>query len=124
MFRSDDKEYATLVAENGFVTDLQLVIERAMEEKGMSQADLARALNISEARVSQILGGNGKNLQARTIARIAHVLKLQAIIDFTDQCATDKRFDFQKWTKLTPAYESKGWNIIANENEIEWANAG
>jgi transcriptional regulator with XRE-family HTH domain len=123
MFRANDKEYDTLVSENRFITDVQVAIERAMDEKHMTQAQLARSLNISEARVSQILSGNGKNLQARTIARIAHVLGLQAAIDFKDYNWTCQKVDFSKWTKLRSTNVEQGWNVIANENEIEWAKA-
>lgn len=73
-----DLEYAALVAENTFINRIQLEIERVMSERRLKQTDLARLLGVSEARVSQILGGNGKNLQARTIAKIAFVLGLEA----------------------------------------------
>ncbi len=123
MFTTNDKEYDTLVAENRFITDIQMAIECAMKEKNMSQAQIARALSISEARVSQILSGNGKNLQARTIARIAHVLGLKAAIEFIDAVATCEKFDFKKWTKLADTPHGHRWNSIANENEFELARA-
>jgi transcriptional regulator with XRE-family HTH domain len=130
-----DKDFDGLLAENRFVTDIQFVIEKALDEAGMSQADLARALGISEPRVSQILSGNGKNLQARTIARIAFVLKMRASLEFLDDCeyrtvchTRDEAsiLDFKKWAKVhtqpAPTRE-RDWNQIANDDELEWAGA-
>ena len=88
LFRDpDDTSYQMLLAENRFVSDIQLAIEHALASKRLSQADLARALEVSEARVSQILADNGKNLQARTIARIAHVIGMRACLNFRDKFA-------------------------------------
>jgi transcriptional regulator with XRE-family HTH domain len=123
MFRTEGKEFQILVAENSFISDIQIVIERVMDEKGVSQADLAKFLNVSEARVSQILSGNGKNLQARTIARIAHVLNLKPVVEFTEHCGEYRKFDFQRWARLTPSPDARNWNVIANENDVEWAKA-
>lgn len=124
MFRTNDSEYESLVAENEFVTDVQLAIERAMKDKKMSQVQLARALDVSEARVSQILSSNGKNLQARTIARIAHILDLQALVEFAERSQACGKIDVKKWSKLTEPSNAHGWNdFISNDNNIVWAKA-
>ncbi len=134
MFRdNNDKEYVALVAENRLITDVQLEIERTLDSLNMTQAELARAANLSEARISQILSGNGKNLQARTIARIAFVLGKNAMIQFSDErvaCEskapekrTSERFDFQAWAKvtaLTPEYHDVS---VTNDNELHLAGA-
>ena len=44
-----------------------------MEERGMTQADLARAMEVSRARVSQILRGND-NLTLKSIVAVAIAL--------------------------------------------------
>ena len=44
-----------------------------MEERGMTQADLARAMGVSRARVSQILRGND-NLTLKSIVTVAIAL--------------------------------------------------
>lgn len=44
-----------------------------MEERGMTQADLARAMGVSRARVSQILRGND-NLTLKSIVAVAIAL--------------------------------------------------
>ncbi len=91
LFRtSTDKNYEVLIAENSFVTDIQLAVEAAMHTQGVSQAELAKRIGITEARVSQILAGNGANLQARTIARIAYALGVTAVIQFMEKSARAK----------------------------------
>lgn len=81
-----DDDFAGLVAENIFISDIQAAIETALDDRKITQSDLARRLKVSPARVSQMLGGNGANLTARTVARIAQVLGLRACVTFTDTC--------------------------------------
>jgi transcriptional regulator with XRE-family HTH domain len=83
--RANDKEYEVLVAENRFVSEVQMAIERALKVRGMSHADLARAAGITDARVSQILADNGTNLRARTVARLANALGMDPVIEFCDR---------------------------------------
>lgn len=124
LFRDDnDKQYQMLLAENRFVSDIQVAIEQALKQMGLSQADLARALDISEARVSQLLANNGKNLQARTIARIAHVLGMRAIIDFNPQVNAEKvknprvTGDFADWIKSIQESKRPAWEPACNDDE-------
>lgn len=128
---SGDAEYEALVAENSFVSAIQLAIESSLKTYEMSQAELARRLGVSEARVSQILSSNGKNLQARTVARIAHALGLKALIDFVDaeeawstsasSGETTFRGSFSDWVKSAcEAVEADtGW--VRGENDNFWS---
>jgi transcriptional regulator with XRE-family HTH domain len=81
-----ETNFEELVACNRFINDIQLEIESALKSLNLSQSDLARMLDVSPARVSQILGGNGANLTARTVARIAYVLGLRACVTLTEEC--------------------------------------
>ncbi len=47
-------------------------VRRKLYERGISQAELARMMRVSEGRVSQILAA--QNLSLRTLNRIADVL--------------------------------------------------
>lgn len=78
-------DYDGLVAENRFISDIQLAIETSLAERRMTQTELARLLGVSSARVSQLLAGNGANMTARTVARIAHVLGVRACVAFADE---------------------------------------
>ena len=53
--------------------DIGEQIVARMEEQGMTQADLARAMGVSRARVSQILRGND-NLTLKSIVAVAIAL--------------------------------------------------
>lgn len=82
LFRAGDENVEALRTEISFIHDIQLEIETVMDEKGISQADLAKLLNVSEARVSQMLSDNGANLEGRTIARVARVMGCVARLKF------------------------------------------
>ena len=122
-----EEQFEALVAENRFVTDVQLVIERALDESGISQADLARALGVSEARISQLLSDNGKNLQARTIARIAHALALVPAIQMLEKAAYlekrkvqkqgDKGGPFKEWLRSLDHCRTASWQLVCNDND-------
>lgn len=53
---------------------IQVALQKAMNERGVSQKDLAERLKISPARVSQILKCHGANLTLRSVAKIAYAL--------------------------------------------------
>ena len=59
-----DYEFAKVAIEVG-----EQIVAR-MEERGMTQADLAREMGVSRARVSQILRGND-NLTLKSIVAVA-----------------------------------------------------
>ena len=64
-FQGDpDYEFAKVAIEVG-----EQIVAR-MEERGMTQADLAREMGVSRARVSQILRGND-NLTLKSIVAVA-----------------------------------------------------
>lgn len=132
--RAADKNFEVLVAENRFVTDVQLAIERAMKDAHLSQADLARALNVSEASVSQMLADTGRNFKARTIARIAHVLGLHPLLNLVDRRTyaqaratistvedNPRQNDEQplkEWIKSLENCPTKRWEMACNDDEM------
>lgn len=93
-----EDDFDILVAESRFIGDIQVAIETALDDRKMTQTDLARLLDVSPARVSQILGGNGANLTARTVARVAHVIGLRACLNFSDP-------SLEGWCEETPEDE-------------------
>lgn len=66
-------EFELLVAEEELIADAQMYIHLLMKRNGVSQSDLARALGISKAAVSQMLGPDA-NLTLRRLARVAAIL--------------------------------------------------
>ncbi|PXA98493.1 hypothetical protein DMC47_08315 [Nostoc sp. 3335mG] len=69
-----DKEQAAIFAEEAFVVDVQSFLHHMMEEKGFSRADLAKAMGVSRARITQIFSDESKNFTVRLLARAAHAM--------------------------------------------------
>lgn len=68
----DDRE--AFAIEN-LVFSVQVALQRAMNQRGVSNKALAERLGMTSARVSQIFSSKGPNLTLKTIARIAHALE-------------------------------------------------
>lgn len=69
-----DKEQTAIFAEEAFVVDVQSFLHHMMEEKGFSRADLAKAMGVSRARITQIFSDESKNFTVRLLARAAHAM--------------------------------------------------
>lgn len=63
-----------LIAEDSLIADVQFTIHNLLEQKGVSRAELARRLSVSEAYVSQLFSDVTRNLTLRTIARVFKAL--------------------------------------------------
>lgn len=75
-----DRPYEELLAEESLILTAQMMIQRVLNERGMTQADLARKLGVGESHVSQMLGCSARNLTLRTIARVMHALDAKPTI--------------------------------------------
>ena len=125
--RPDEQGYEALVTENGFITDIQLCLEAALTDRGLSHADFARLLGVSEARISQMLSSNGRNLQARTVARAAHVLRMRPSIEFVecevedvslpDSSGASVTFEDFAHVVLKSRESQHGWVFAANDHD-------
>lgn len=71
-----DPQFRKELAIEGFVLEASEVIARAMKEKQVSRADLARRLGKSRAWITQVLSGRA-NLTLRTLAEIAWSLGVE-----------------------------------------------
>jgi transcriptional regulator with XRE-family HTH domain len=58
------------------ISRVSVMLSTALDSSGISQHDLAAKLNVSEARVSQMLNGDA-NLTILTLAKIASALKME-----------------------------------------------
>ncbi len=67
-------EKQAVFAEEAFVVDIQILLNQIMKEKGYSRADLARAMNVSRARITQIFSDECKNFTVRLLARAMHAM--------------------------------------------------
>jgi transcriptional regulator with XRE-family HTH domain len=113
------ENYQDIRAVVDFVDDLLVVFEAEMAASGVSQADLAKRLALSPARVSQMFSGNGQNFTAATIAKIAHSLGKVARIELSEAVGKSSKTKKPKgWDQPVPNWETKlvGQYFCANDN--------
>jgi transcriptional regulator with XRE-family HTH domain len=68
-------ERNSIFAEEAFVVEVQSLLHEIMEEKGISRADLARAMNVSRARITQLFSDECTNFTVRLLARAMYALE-------------------------------------------------
>lgn len=69
MSRKNSEERDRVFAEEAAVVQAQLLLHDLMKDRGWSRADLARAMNVSRARVTQIFSDECANLTIRLLSR-------------------------------------------------------
>jgi len=125
MAQKSANEQDAIFAEEALVVEVQGLLHEIMEEKGISRADLARAMNVSRPRITQIFSDDCKNFTIRLLAKAMFALnevpqfsraKNEAIdfdkMNFDPQAADFKRV---RWTEVF-AEELKGDWACANDN--------
>ena len=70
------EEYERLLCQERLILDVTELLAGALDDGGVTRAELARRLGRTPGFVSQLLGG-GRNLTLRTIADIAAALSLR-----------------------------------------------
>ena len=73
-----------IYAEQFALASVALALADALEQSGISQRELAKLLDVSESRVSQILGAD-HNLTVKMLARIANALERELKIEMKPQ---------------------------------------
>ena len=68
------------LAEERFLLSVQRAMQRLLNAKGLRYRDLARRLDVSEARISHLFGDDATNLTIRSVARVFHSLSEQAVL--------------------------------------------
>jgi transcriptional regulator with XRE-family HTH domain len=74
MMDQQSSAQSVVAVEEGFVVDVQSFLAELMDARGVSRADLARAMGVSRGRVSQIFSDECTNLTVRLLARAVHAL--------------------------------------------------
>ena len=72
-----------------------------LESQGMTQAELARRLNVSPPFVSRLLSGN-PNLTLKTLGRIAHALGVRVSVFLDAESAMSFRSHTKKLERSEP----------------------
>lgn len=75
MFGPKNAGEELVFAVEGLLIDVQLAIEIAMHEKGVSKRELADRLGCTPSNVTQLLSENAK-LKVETVAKIFHALEM------------------------------------------------
>lgn len=76
-FGPANRDEELIFAVEGLLADVQLSIEEAMLNLGVSRSELARRLGCSAANVTQLLSEDA-NLTVQTVAKILHCLGMKA----------------------------------------------
>ncbi|MFI5936394.1 transcriptional regulator [Actinoplanes sp. NPDC051494] len=74
--------------------EIRAAVTWRMQEMGMSRKDLAKAMNVTPGRISQMLSGD-ENLTLRTISTLASCLGTRAELMLTTVVAADRAREFQ-----------------------------
>ena len=82
--------YQRLLRQERLILDVTEALAGALEDSGVTRAELARRLGRTPGFVTQVLGG-GRNLTLRTIADIAAALSLQPSFLLADATASDRQ---------------------------------
>ena len=114
-FLPRDKNEASLYAEEKLILAVQAEMENLLQRNSVSRAELARRLDVSEARVSQIFSSEPKNLTLRIIARVFHVLGEEASFTASDG------YRYDAWQDLTSAWSRRARGNIRVKDV--WTNA-
>ena len=82
-----DGDFDRLVRQEELILDVTETLTQALENAGVTKAELARRLGRSPGFVSQVFGG-GRNLTLRTIADIASALSSRPTLTLSADCET------------------------------------
>lgn len=116
MVNTETRHRTAGYAEEAFVVDVQSFLQQLMIDKGFNRAQLAEAIGVSRARISQIFSDDCKNLTIRLLARVAHALDAQPEL----VCALSAKAQREKWSvALDEAIESSAnvrrlWEDVSN----------
>ena len=113
------KERTAVFAEEDFVVESQIFLHQLMEEKGFSRADLARAMGVTRARVSQIFSDECKNFTVRLLARAVHALGEMPELRRKQASREGALPDCWKETFLGPEELQSLWEVKQGFNEIK-----
>lgn len=118
VFPIGDPDYDAVYAREAAMVDASELIARALEQAGMSRADLARRLGVSRGEVTARLKGE-RNITVRTLAETLHVLGVRLVLD-TAGVEPDRRKRDHAWRFATspvrPALRSNGWVMEADRD--------
>lgn len=109
IFPMDDPAYANVYAEESAMVDASELIADALEDSGLSQAALARALGVSRSEITARLRGE-RNITVRSLAATLHALGRQVEFKSVAEPTSDRSRSYQNWH--VPSEESGHVEVI------------
>ncbi|QSR15630.1 helix-turn-helix transcriptional regulator [Novosphingobium sp. KA1] len=125
MSSTNDRERNAIFAEEAFVVDAQLFLHSLMEEKGFTRADLANAMGVSRARISQVFSDECKNFTLRLFARAVHALGETPTLNcqhFARKCEQDQVDEMANLIEAAPNVFPI-WQEAGDDSEAECVNS-
>jgi len=97
------KAYERLLRQERLILEVTEALAGALDDSGVTRAELARRLGRTPGFVTQVLGG-GRNLTLRTIADIAAALSLQPSFELSYERNSELQWTYEnwRWTPRTP----------------------
>jgi transcriptional regulator with XRE-family HTH domain len=89
MSRKNAEERNRVFAEEAAVVQAQSLLHELMDARGWSRAELARAMNVSRARVTQIFSDECSNLTVRLLARALVALGEEFVLSVRSKDASE-----------------------------------
>ncbi len=81
--RSDNPDYARMLAEEELILAATELVAEAMAARGVNRKRLAELLHVSQAEITQRLSG-ARNLTLRSLAAMLHVLDVKLLLPVVD----------------------------------------
>ena len=108
-----DADFDRLVRQEDLILDVTEALTQALNDAGITRAELAQRLRRTPGYVSQVFGG-GRNLTLRTVADIAAALSMRPILTLV----ADHEFtsDWVHWTR--GACETPRWHPSDLEHSL------
>ena len=89
MSRNDAAEQKRIFAEEAAVVNAQVLLHGIMDRRGITRADLARAMNVSRARITQIFSDECSNFTIRLLARAIYALEEELVFEVAKDFSHD-----------------------------------
>jgi transcriptional regulator with XRE-family HTH domain len=109
----------SVYAEEALVVDLQSMLHTVMVERGFTRSQLAEAMNVSKARVTQLFSADCSNFTVRLLARALFALgeKLEVSCPTHERVKRRMQVTHQllHWATADRQYH---WNVPANDQTL------
>lgn len=113
----DDRERSRIFAEEEAVVNVQSFLHEIMEEKGISRADLARAMGVSRARVTQLFSDECTNLTLRLLARAMFALNEELVVSSSRQLQSKLKCHIQDARPEAPSKLHRTWVLTDDSSQ-------